>query len=205
MCHKGMFLCILLPAIIILVVSGCSAPQNTGITQSAPTPLVYVQVSFPDGAPPLGQTARLVATVDTHVPAKDLSVGIDLPDGLELVSGELSWFGSIPEGCEIDVINAVVKSVEVGNWIIEENSYLDYKEHSGFGIDGGSSIYVAISEDSAEWGLNPPWFDDEYSPVKMEVSDIGEPESYTPSDEESSGISPSAEDLPDPPALPVDW
>ena len=133
-------------------VGGCGANGN-----SAPAPPVTVDLSFPDGAPPLGQTAELICKVESHIlDIKDMSIEIRLPEALELVSGDLSWIGNISEGDEVEVISAVVKSVKTGNWTIEISGYLDPEEHGGTEIHGsGPAIYVSISEDSAQWGTVP--------------------------------------------------
>ena len=57
---------------------------------------------------------------------------------------------------EVDAINATVKSVKTGNWKIEvidgwEPPYID----NGKENKGHSDIYVSISENSAEWRVNP--------------------------------------------------
>ena len=148
-------------------VGGCGANGN-----SAPAPPVTRDLSFPDGAPPLGQTAELICKVKAHIfDIKDKSIEIRLPEALELVSGDLSWIGNISEGEEVEVISAVVKSVKRGNWTIEVHGYINPEEHGGFGGEGWFPIYVSISEDSAEWGTVPPWYKGEPptpTPVKVD-------------------------------------
>jgi hypothetical protein len=134
------------------VATGC-APLDT-----APAPSITVELSFPDGAPPLNQEAELICTVNAlSLPVKNMSVSVNLPEALELVSGELSWLGDVAEGDEAEVIRAVVRSVKTGNWTIELNRYLDPEEHGWFGFHNPLPFYISISEDSAEWGITPPW------------------------------------------------
>ena len=136
----------------MLIVVGC--PQQSA---QAPAVPITVHLSFPDGAPPLNQQAELVCTVRTPAGfAKNMSLSINLPEALELVSVDLSWSGDVARGTEVEVIEAVVRSVKTGNWTVELVAYLDPDENGGFGISGSSYIYISISEDSAEWGIRPP-------------------------------------------------
>ena len=130
-----------------------TSPPQTKLTPTAPLP-VTVELSFPEGAPPLNQTRELRCTIKTLRIGIDphVDINIQLPDGFELVSGELSWAGTVPEDSSIDVVSAVVKSIKVGNWTIDETHNIEV--YSG---PGGGRIYVAVSEDSAEWGKYPPW------------------------------------------------
>ena len=158
---------------ILLGCIGC----NTGTTNSSPTlnsatpsispiqpnstppPPITAEASFPDGAPALNQTAKLICKIKTlHIPAQDVSINIVLPDGLELITGQLSWIGSVPKDSEIVVINTIVRSVQVGNWIITVDGYIDPQKH-GFGGNTHYDIYVSIAENSAKWGFTPPWVD----------------------------------------------
>jgi len=139
-------------------IGGCARMPNR-----APMPPFTGYLSFPDGAPPLGQTAELIYVVEARaISIHNMTVQIDLPEGFELVSGDLSWVGDVPEGDEVEVIKGVVKSVKVGNWTIKISGHLDPEENAGYGGyegDGWVPVYVAVSEDSAEWGEVPPWYE----------------------------------------------
>ncbi len=149
-------------SLILISVPSCgSSPEDS--------PPITVKLSFPDGAPPLNQEARLVCTVGTFVAFTDLSVDISLPDGFELVSGRLStsldyykpvdYYRLSPQQAneldEFDVIDAVVRSVKVGNWTITCNAYLG-PDTPAVLQDEESAIYVSVSEHSAEWRTTPP-------------------------------------------------
>ena len=54
-------------------------------------------------------------------------------------------------------MEAIVKAVKTGNWTIEVYKYVDPKKY-GFGGNYSHPVYVAISEDSAAWGITPPWY-----------------------------------------------
>jgi hypothetical protein len=127
--------------------------------ESPPAEPITVHLSFPDGAPPLNQEAELVCTVKTPaMSAKNLSLSINLPEALELVSGDLSWSGDIAQGVKVEVIKAVVRSTKTGNWTIEATTYIDPEKHGGYGGTGRYFIYVSVFENSAKWGIYPPWY-----------------------------------------------
>lgn len=100
-----------------------------------------------------------------------MSVEIRLPEGLELVSGELFWFGDIAEGNEVEVIRAVVRSVDTGNWTIELIRNLNPEEHGWSEFIDPAPFYISISEDSAEWGITPPWQTGGDGEVEIETVD----------------------------------
>ena len=138
----------------VLLLPGCGQHSN-----GSPSPPITVELSFPDGAPSLNQEAELVCIVNAYEPAKNMSVSVNLPEALELVSGELSWVGDVAAEDEVEVINTIVRSVKTGNWTIELTAYLNPEENEGVGISGSAYIYKSISEDSAEWGKYPPWYE----------------------------------------------
>jgi hypothetical protein len=160
---KRIFIVSILTCVLLIPLApGCTPSQENNGTQSqtliTPTPLISVEVSFQDDAPSLNQTAELLCIVITHrVSAKNMSINVELPDAFELVSGELSWTGDVSADSEATVIRALVKSVQVGNWTIDTRSQMDPQENSGYG-GGDYPIYVSVLEDSAEWGITPPWF-----------------------------------------------
>ena len=168
---KKIFMLLLNLSVVVLLISGCSAPQETDDGKTAPADPINLEISFPNGAPALNQTAELKCTVKPYESLHNMSVKISLPSGFELISGNLSWFGSISANEEIEVIRAVVKSIEVGNWTIEGTSYLNPEENFGLGSNGWYPVYVAVSENSAEWGKYPPWYENSGKPVKIEMED----------------------------------
>ena len=161
-------------SIIVLLISGCTAPQETDNGKTEPADPIDVDISFPNGAPPLNQTAELVCIVNNHTYGnlRDMSVDITLPDGFELVSGELSWLGDVPEGDEVEVIRAVIKSVKVGHWKIDCTSYLDPDKHGGLGRFDAFDVYVLVTEDSAEWAYWALWYSkDPSDPLTVRVAE----------------------------------
>ena len=87
-----------------------------------PASPITVELSFPDGAPPLNQEAELIYIIEVREPGcilENMSIEIRLPEGFELVSGDLSWFGDISSGDDLEAIRATVRAVNTGNWTIE--------------------------------------------------------------------------------------
>lgn len=138
--------------------------------ETPPAEPITVHLSFPDGAPPLNQEAELIYIIKPDCILKNMNIEIRLPEGFELVSGELSWVGDITKGDEIEAIRAVVRAVKIGNWAIELRNSINPEEQGGFSMypDWQDAIYVSVSEDSAEWGEYPPWYEGGGHPVPIE-------------------------------------
>ena len=153
----GILLLLLLP-LILLSTPGC----NSSLRESPPASPITVEVSFPNGAPPLNKEAELTCIIKPQCILKNMSIEIRLPEGFELVSGDLSWFGDISSGDDLEVIRANVRAVKTGNWTIESRWAINPEEQSGVSLVPGwiPRIYVSVSEDSAEWGITPPWYKD---------------------------------------------
>lgn len=165
---KRIFIVSILACVLLVSVApGCAS------TETPPAPPVTVKLSFPDGAPPLNQEAELIYTIEVMEPGcilENMSIEIRLPEGFELVSGELSWFGDISSGDELEVIRATVRAVKTGNWTFESRCAINPETQFGISIVPGwhPAIYVSVFEDSAEWGKYPPWYegDDDGLPVE---------------------------------------
>jgi hypothetical protein len=180
---KLAFILILLTTLLTGCVTNGSLPSTQPTTTSEPTHTgtppqepIEVEVSFPDGAPPLNQTAELRCTVITHrIPARDMSLDVDLPDVLQLVEGELSWFGDVPADSKVVVIKAVVKAVMVGNGTVDVRSYIDPDKHGGFGGNGWHPVYVSIGVDSSQWRINPSYDAPGTGPPEERPTDLPPP------------------------------
>ncbi|MFC2049803.1 hypothetical protein ACFLTN_01330 [Chloroflexota bacterium] len=146
---------------------GCSTEGNT---TNAPLPLVSVELSFPHGAPRLNQTAELRCLVELSIPADNITLELNLPDGLELVSGDFpAHLGTMTEG-EAKEINAIIRPVEVGNYTIEVKRSLVFQDPLVYRPGPGLYyIYLSVSEHSAEWGTVPPWIPKGSHPVTQIV------------------------------------
>jgi hypothetical protein len=170
----SIFVCVLL----ISLVPGCTSGQESSGSQSQlespPAPPITVDLSFPDGAPRLNTEAELNCIVKAPaISLKNMSVDIRLPEAFELVGGNLSWFGDINQGAELEVVSAVVRAIKAGNWAIELRTSIDPEEQGCFSMypDWQDAIYVSVSDDSAEWGIYPPWYEGGGHEVPIEVVD----------------------------------
>jgi hypothetical protein len=168
---KRIFVISILACVLLIPLApGCNPFQ----TEQAPAPPITLEISFPDGAPPLNQEAELNCVVKAPaISLKNMSIEIRLPEGFELVSGDLSWVGDITKGDEVEVISAVVKAIKVGNWAIELRTSIDPEKQGGFSMypDWQDAIYVSVLEDSAEWGKYPPWYEGGGHEVPIKVVD----------------------------------
>jgi hypothetical protein len=161
---------ILICVLIIPLAPGCGLFWH----ESPPAEPITVELSFPNDAPPLNTEAELNCIVKAPaISLTNMSVEIRLPEAFELVSGDLSWTGDINQGAEVEVISAVVRAIKTGNWAIELRSSIDPEEQGGLSFypDWRDAIYVSISEDSAEWGIYPPWYKGGGHEVPVKVVD----------------------------------
>ncbi len=132
--------------------------KNDGQTGSSgdTQPPSEVILSFPNGAPPLNNVAELRCTIRADY-ANNMTVKINLPDAFEFVSGNLSWSGNLSKKKDgsgtSKTINATIKSVKTGQWIIEAQATVDNPEGEWNYVEGGGRyrIYVSVYEDSASW------------------------------------------------------
>jgi hypothetical protein len=152
--------------ISVVIITGCagnglSQNNQSTISDYEPSSGWSIMFSFPSGAPALNQEAELLCSVktDTNIKIGYLNIWVVLPDGLELVSGDLSWEGSITAKPEdsISTVRSIVRSTQTGNWEIRVHGYLSPKEFPGITIGPeGYPVFITISKDKAEWGLNHP-------------------------------------------------
>lgn len=143
---------------IIPTLANTQTNNPSATNNSAPSPPMSIEVSFPKGVPPLNQASELSVTIKTpYMNVKDINLKVDLPEAFELVSGELSWHGNVPIHSEIVVIKAMVKSVKLGSWTINVPYYITPEGPGAYGGNGNSRIFVLILENSAEWRINPAY------------------------------------------------
>jgi hypothetical protein len=137
-----------------------SVGTDTSSANSAPSMPIEFIAAFPNGAPMLNQMAelRVAVQVRANIPAKDISIRVNLPEGVELLNGNLSWTGDVPIKSNETVIIAQVKAVKIGNWTIDVRGIIDPKKNGGFGGDNiNASIYLLVTEKSAEWRKYPAY------------------------------------------------
>jgi len=112
-----------------------------------PAPLELNFSEPPEFNKPVELTMDVVGGV---LPYQNATIKIDLPDGFELVSGDLEGQADLTKDVPVQ-LKAVVKPIKTGDWVIE-----------GFviGHEGGkrirTALYVSVSEDSVEVSETPP-------------------------------------------------
>jgi hypothetical protein len=135
-------------------------------TSTGDVPLdAYVNLSFTNGAPRLNETAQLRCIVGTPgLTADNISVIINLPDGLQYISGDLSaQLGSMSGYANKESlvgtkeITAVIKPLRTGHYTIEAQLYLVPRNPSIGSGPGLFRIYLSVSDNSSEWGTVPFW------------------------------------------------
>jgi hypothetical protein len=153
-------LIILLVSFTILF-SMISCADAKTITGDSPADPFNTELSFPNGAPRLNQAKELKCVVKSCGASPDkLAIAINLPDGLQLIDGNLSQdLGGISVG-GIKEVKIIIKPTKVGNYKIEANftfssSRATYPDVQGHFL---ADVYLSVSESSAEWGKYPPWF-----------------------------------------------
>ena len=123
--------------LISIFASGCVQKPTSGTASSFPIS-VGLDISR---APALGETAELTFTMtslrDRHT-FPNFSGEIILPEGLEYVSGNLSWEGDLLANQTVQ-FKAIVKAVKTGEWFVYAQPAAGY----------GDQIVLLISKNSA--------------------------------------------------------
>jgi|GEM_PF-1999388 hypothetical protein len=149
------------------------APANPSATmvhiipstpKASPSSSVNMELSLSQ-APKLGESAELTCTVNLKKPADNVTIEIDLPEGIERLSGDLNWFGDIPSGGTRNAANwedqvdkkvelkASVKAIKTGEWVIQARAW--YSLGPGFVRADAKYIFLNVTTDSAEMSEMP--------------------------------------------------
>ena len=115
----------------LILISGC-IQGNTSTTSTGITSKLDISK-----APTLNETAEITLMVTTIRNASNASVEIKLPEGFELISGNLNWNGEPIEN-QPRKLNIIVKAVKTGDWTIY-----------GGGSGQDDYIYISINDNSA--------------------------------------------------------
>ena len=143
------------PAKITLPSSQSSYPQT--IPPNEPSVPIVAELSFPNGAPRLNQAAGLHIKVNTFTSFDNVTVEINLPDGIELLSNDsLIWFGNMSEG-DVKEQEIDIKPIKVGNYTIKYLLSFVPKPGPIHTVIAPHEMYLAVSQDSAVWGIYPLW------------------------------------------------
>ena len=119
------------------------------VVPSAPIE-VYLAIS---NAPALNQTAELTCTITSHGDAPNTTAQIKLPEGFELISGDLTWKGDLKKNSQKS-FKATVKSVKTGNRVIEAVAESKLKDGESYSVV--DHIYVVLGNVTASVSKTPP-------------------------------------------------
>ncbi len=114
-----MYRIVLVCVLVVVAVFGTWYLQEQTTEQDGSKEIFFKSVDLSlSGTPSLNQPVELTCTViATPFMGSNSSIKILLPDGFELVSGNLSWKGYIEKNNTVQV-KAIIKAVETGNWMI---------------------------------------------------------------------------------------
>ncbi len=122
--------------------------NDEGGVETPATSLIKLELSL-SKAPALGKTAEITATITSKLKNKfndtyDALANIALPEGFELINGNLTWQGLLKPETNFSI---VIKSIKTGNWTIESTVRTPVTGNTWFG--GRDFIYITILEDNA--------------------------------------------------------
>ena len=100
-------------------------------------------------APALGQSAELLANISSVRDYSNTIVNINLPEGFELISGDLSWEGNLTKD-QVLQLKVIIKAVKNGEWTIEGSVKSVVSEDSWW-VDK-DTIYISI--DNSKTSVN---------------------------------------------------
>lgn len=149
---------------ILLVVNGCTnisapQPQEGIILEDTKTEEKLIPSETPASspiklnlslskAPALGQTTEIIAILTYIGKIKEnmpeAVANINLPDGFELISGNIVWKGKLEASINFSI---VIKAIKIGNWTIEGSVRSPPEGEAYFG--GRDFIYITVLKDNA--------------------------------------------------------
>ena len=136
--------------LIIALGLGCAGKGESG-PYVASTPAGIEQIFQKElvlfESPSLNKPVGISFTVQAEIAPKrpvNGTVRILLPEGFELVEGNLSWKGEMKRG-EIITLNATIKAVKTGEWTIQAVAGFT----SPYGVQEILFLYVNVGENSA--------------------------------------------------------
>ncbi len=118
--------------------------------ESPPSVPIAVTLSL-SPVPLVNEVGELRCLVTCALKASNVTVKVKLPDGLALVSGDLSWEGNLPANGKIE-LKASIKSLNVGDWTIEADAR--YSFPGGIYMDE-NKLHITITEASAYINKQP--------------------------------------------------
>ena len=128
--------------------------------EDSPAPSSPMKMNLFISQPPvMGETAEIVAVIrwiPTNIPPmEDTTAQIILPDGFELLEGDLKWEGELQKEVNFSI---TIRAIKVGNWTIEG---LARSPPTGETFSGGRDfIYISVGKHNSfiqEWSFPEPW------------------------------------------------
>ena len=133
--------------LIVFLFCGCITQMNpltATFSTMSPERFKPFELNFSE-PPEFNKPVELTMNVvEGGFPFPNATIKIYLPDGFELVSGDLEWQGDLTKDVPVQ-LKAVVKPVKTGDWVIEAQ-IID----RGEGKRVRTALYVSVSEDSVE-------------------------------------------------------
>ncbi len=138
-----------------LIVAACEPQepelQKPFVVESSSSPSSPISVKLTTAAftelPKLGSETDLIMEVSVHPSYNrtlpNATVNMDLPEGIELISGHTQWNGTLSIADPI-VLTARVKFVEDGNWSLSASAKSYFTEDSWVGNE--ADICYSVSE-----------------------------------------------------------
>ncbi len=134
--------------VLLIVFLFCGCAQMNPLTATfgtlAPERFKPFELNFSE-PPEFNKPVELTMdVVEGGFPYPNAAIEINLPDGFELVSGDLEWQGDLTKDVPVQ-LKAVVKPIKTGDWVIE-GFVIGHEE----GKRIRTALYVSVSEDSVE-------------------------------------------------------
>lgn len=132
-------------------------------TESPPSPLIQVEL-FMSEAPPLNTPINLTCTltlISRYPGVENTTAQIILPDGVTLVSGNLTWEGDLKSGESLSFSPTIIFN-EVGHYTIEAVTRHQIDNQHGWG--DMDTLYLDIGVEQSQFGWPP-------EPVKVTVAE----------------------------------
>lgn len=153
---KIIFVALVLSALVFS--AGCpSDGDNSGQDGGGPAPPLEVSLSLSD-KPLLNTQVTLTMTIISIMDASNASANFHIPDGFELVSGNLEWQGNLTTN-EEKTIEVIVKSIAIGYHQLEGEC--QFLRDGDMMVADSDILYVEVMEDDAIIGSRPEnnWYD----------------------------------------------
>jgi hypothetical protein len=129
-------------------------PTDTGEKPSGP--FIY-KLYFPQEAPKLGQTAELKSTLNVVQDSDNVSLVLDIPNGIQIVEGSTTkYFEKLKKG-DTREWPLFIKPDRIGNYEIKSYIRFNLVESDYRLREGSRSVYLMVNDSTAKWGIEPPW------------------------------------------------